>query len=164
MATRSSVHIELARAADCIELADLSRVAIEYGLKWRWKPSRILELIRSPNCSVIMAKTSAGKIAGFAAMEFQELHGHLSLLATRSEYRRQGIGRQLLDWLEGSARIAGLSYIGLEVRQGNAGAIRFYELAGYETQVVKHGYYEGKENALRMSHQLISAEFAAKRP
>lgn len=97
-------------------------------------------------------------------MEFHELHGYLSLLAIRGHYRRKGIARQLLSWLEDSSRVAGLSYISLEVREGNAGAIKFYEQAGYETQVVKHGYYEGRENALRMSHQLISADIAAKRP
>lgn len=164
MATRSSVSIELARSTDCVELAELSRASIEYGLRWRWKPSKILDLIHSPDCTVIVAKTASGRIAGFAAMVFYESYGHLNLLATQYQLRRQGVGRGLLAWLEQSARIAGLSYISLEVRERNAGAIRFYEQEGYQIQVVRHGYYEGKENALRMSHQLMSAEFAAKRP
>ena len=164
MATRSEITIELARATDCIELAELSRVAIEYGLRWRWKPSRILGLIRGADSSVIVARDFKGQIAGFAAMEFYESHGHLSLLATQYAYRRQGIARELINWLEQSAQVAGLTYVGLEVREKNAGAIRFYEQAGYEVQVVKHGYYDGKENALRMSHQLMTAEDAARRP
>ena len=156
--------IELARPADCIELADLSRKAIEYGLRWRWKPSRLLELIRHKDSSVIIARDRSGALAGFASMEFHELHGHINLLATELRYRRQGIGQRLIEWLESSARVAGLNYVTLEVRQQNAGAVKFYEAAGYAIQVLKSGYYDGKEDAYRMSHQLIAADVAARRP
>ena len=164
MATRATIAIELAKPADCIELADLSRVAIEYDLRWRWKPSRILGLIRHKDCSVIVARTSDNELAGFAAMEFHELHGHLSLLATPQRFRGQGIGLQLLEWLEASARIAALNYIALEVRQKNSGAVKFYEKAGYQIQVLKQGYYDGLEDAYRMSHELISADVSVRRP
>lgn len=164
MATRATVAIELAKPADCIELADLSRVAIEYGLRWRWKPSRILSLIQHKDCSVIVARAPGNELAGFAAMEFHELHGHLCLLATPLRFRRQGIALQLLEWLEASARIAALNYIALEVRQKNAGAVKFYETAGYQIQVLKQGYYDGQEDAYRMSHELISSDVSVRRP
>jgi ribosomal-protein-alanine N-acetyltransferase len=139
-------------------------MAIEYGLRWRWKPSRVLGLIQHKDSSVIVARDGSGSLAGFAAMEFHELHGHINLLATQLRYRRQGIGQRLIEWLESSARIAGLNYVTLEVRQQNAGAVEFYEAAGYTIQVLKSGYYDGKEDAYRMSHQLIAADVAARRP
>ena len=164
MATRAAIAIELARPADCIELAGLSRVAIEYGLRWRWKPARILSLIQHQDCSVIVARTPDNELAGFAAMEFHELHGHLCLLATPLRFRRQGIGLQLLEWLEASARIAALNYITLEVREQNASAVKFYETAGYQIEVLKPGYYDGLEDAYRMSHELIRADVSVRRP
>ncbi|MFT5563116.1 MAG: ribosomal protein S18 acetylase RimI-like enzyme [Candidatus Azotimanducaceae bacterium] len=164
MATRTTIAIELAKPADCIELADLSRVAIEYGLRWRWKPSRILNMIRHKDCSVIVARTPDNEVAGFAAMEFHELHGYLCLLATPLRFRRQGVGLQLLEWLEASARIAALNYIALEVREKNTSAVRFYETAGYQIQVLKPDYYDGQEDAYRMSHELISADVSVRRP
>lgn len=113
---------------------------------------------------MIVARTSDNELAGFAAMEFHELHGHLCLLATPLRFRRQGIGVQLLEWLEASARVAALNYIALEVRLKNTGAVKFYETAGYEIQVLKQGYYDGREDAYRMSHELIRADVSARRP
>tara|TARA_R110002073_G_scaffold25378_7_gene84184 strand:- start:2141 stop:2650 length:510 start_codon:yes stop_codon:yes gene_type:complete len=161
---KSNIEVTLALPVDCIELADLSRTAIEYGLNWRWKPSRILGLIRDKDSSVIVARTGSGELAGFAAMEFHQLHGHINLLATQLRFRRQGIGRQLIEWLEASARVAALNYLTLEVRSQNAGAVKFYEENGYTIQLLKSGYYEGREDAYRMSHELIAADVAARRP
>lgn len=160
----TEIDIQLARSSDCLELAELSRVAVEYGLRWRWKPSRILALIRSPEASVIVARNKASELLGFAAMEFKETYAHLVLLATVSRFRRQYVGTELLTWLQTSAVVAGLEYVSLEVRVKNDGAVKFYEGQGYSIEKVKPGYYEGKEDAYRMRHDLIDRKFAARRP
>jgi ribosomal-protein-alanine N-acetyltransferase len=157
------LDIFLAKQSDCLEIADMSRTLIEHGLRWRWKPSRILQLICHPDCVVIAAKDRSG-ITGFAAMEFHEVHGHLNLLAVRPSERRLGIGRQLLSWLETSAGVAGLNYISLQVRSSNAGAIGFYQRAGYEINQLEKGYYNKVEDAYHMTHELISRDFAVQRP
>ena len=158
-------EIVLARAIDCVALANLSRIAIEHGLRWRWKPSRLLAVIRDPECAVIVArKPTCESLMGFAAMEFKQTHGHLSLLAADHVYRRQGVGTRLLTWLERSAAFAGLDYICLEVREQNQEAIRFYENHGYVIERAIAGYYDGREDAYRMRHDLIDPEIAVKRP
>ena len=53
-------------------------------------------------------------------------------LAVAEEYRRRGIGTELLGHAHTRAREAGASTIGLEVLIGNTAAIRFYENAGYK--------------------------------
>ena len=156
--------ITLARSADCLELGELSRVAIEYGLRWRWKPSRILAMIKSPDASVIVARSADAELHGFAAMEFKQTHAHLVLLATVARFRRQQIGTQLLAWLQESATIAGLDYISLEVRLENSAAVKFYERHGYAIESVKTGYYDGQEDAYRMRLDLIDRQQAARRP
>lgn len=160
----SSPEIALARPTDCIELAELSRVAIEYDLRWRWKPSKILALIRDKESTVIVARNEAGDLVGFAAMEFKATRAHLILLASVARFRRQGVATKLLRWLEESAVIAGMDYISLEVRLNNQGAVKFYEAHGYSVEILKNGYYEGVEDAYRMRRDLIERDIAVRRP
>ena len=87
-------------------------------------------------------------------MEFYAIHAHLNLLAVQPGYQRQGIGRQLLDWLEASARTAGIFKINLELRATNDRARSFYEKLGYRDAGLKTAYYDGREDALRMTHDL----------
>ncbi len=161
---KTESNIYLARSADCLELAELSRVAVEYGLRWRWKPSRILSLIRNSESCVVVARSEDASLQGFAAMEFKETYAHLILLATVSRFRRQHIGQGLLKWLEESAQVAGMDHISLEVRTQNSNAVRFYEHLGYSIEQVKTGYYEGKEDAYRMRRDLIDRNFSKRRP
>jgi ribosomal-protein-alanine N-acetyltransferase len=160
----SEFDISLARKTDCIELAELSRVAIEYGLRWRWKPSKVLELIKGPESCVIVARAPSGELMGFAAMDFMATHAHLILLATVARYRRQQVGSRLLNWLEDSASVAGVEYVSLEVRQENGSAVAFYEHHGYSIEKIKSGYYQGSEDAYRMRRDLIDHQVAKRRP
>jgi ribosomal-protein-alanine N-acetyltransferase len=160
----SAWQISLARPDDCLELAELSRVAIEYNLRWRWKPSRILKVIRDVDCSVIVCRDKSGELLGFAAMEFKEIRAYLNLLATAARFRRQGIASALLKWLESSAGVAGIEAVSLEVRSGNQAAVKFYESHGYIIERMQTGYYDGREDAYRMRHDLMDQTVAMKRP
>lgn len=158
-----TIELVLARPADALTLAQMSRDLIERGLDWTWKPSRVLAMIRHPDCVVLAAKTRI-ELAGFAIMEFREEHAHLNLLAVKPGRRRAGIGRALIEWLEESARVAGIANIYLEVRSDNSEAKQFYESLGYRPGKIVEGYYQGKVNALTMVHQLMAPEIASQRP
>ena len=145
--------ITLARLADAREIAEMSRDLVEPGLTWAWTPARIRHFISTRDTSVIVMRRGI-RIAAFALMNFGEETAHLTLLAVRPAYRRQGLGRQLVDWLEQSAMTAGIFRINLELRAGNAGALAFYDRLGFEQLGVEPGYYQGKEAALRMSRNL----------
>jgi ribosomal-protein-alanine N-acetyltransferase len=94
------------------------------------------------------------KIAGFAIMHFGDQVAHLNLLAVGTEHRRQGLGRQLIDWLSASAIEAGVFRIDLELRETNGAARAFYQRLGFQSLDVVQGYYQGREPALRMSRRL----------
>jgi ribosomal-protein-alanine N-acetyltransferase len=151
--TNSKLSLRLARPADAAIIANLSRDFIEYGLRWRWTAVRVAASIREPDVNVLVACCDA-HIAGFAIMRYGEDDAHLDLLAVAPPYRRTGIGRQLLEWLEKCAVVAGIFTVALEVRAGNEGAQRFYERLGYRTLAQLPGYYQGVEAALRMSRDL----------
>ena len=141
----------------------MSRDEIEQGLQWRWRPEAIRAMIRERESSVIvvrlktpLADAPPGTLVGFAAMRFGYETAHLNLLAVDPRCRRQGLGREMLDWLELSARTAGLARIDLEVRARNGGAQTFYRDAGFAAGKTVPGYYQGQEAALRM-HKWLDA-------
>jgi ribosomal-protein-alanine N-acetyltransferase len=149
----SELSLRLARPADATTIANLSRDLIEYGLRWRWTPMRVAASIRAPNVNVLVARIHEN-IAGFAIMRYGDDDAHLDLLAVAPPFRRAGVGRQLLEWLEKCAVVAGIFSVALEVRAGNEGAQLFYQRMGYRTLVHLPGYYQGIEAALRMGRDL----------
>jgi ribosomal-protein-alanine N-acetyltransferase len=151
--TSSELSLRLARPAEAATIANLSRDLIENGLRWRWTPMRVAASIRATDVNVLVACIREN-IAGFAIMRYGDDDAHLDLLAVAPRYRRAGIGRRLLDWLERCAFVAGICTITLEVRAGNQGARLFYERMGYRPLVNLPGYYQGIEAALRMGRDL----------
>lgn len=151
--TSYELSLGLARPSQASTIASLSRDLIEYGLQWRWTPERVAASIRAPDVNVLAACIN-DNIAGFAIMRYGGDDAHLDLLAVAPPYRRSGIGRQLLEWLEKCAVVAGIFTVALEVRAGNQGAQLFYERMGYRRVNDLPGYYQGIEAALRMGRDL----------
>jgi ribosomal-protein-alanine N-acetyltransferase len=175
--------LALADAADAREIAEMSRDLIEQGLTWSWTPARVQHFITGTESSVVVARRerrgdtaggdewrgdaprmaaprgdarrmAAPRIAAFAIMHFGDEVAHLNLLAVAPEHRRQGLGRQLMDWLTTTAIEAGVFRINLELRTQNGSARAFYEKLGFDELGVVQGYYQGREAALRMSRRL----------
>jgi len=149
----SEFTLSLAKVGDAAAIASMSRELIEYGLNWRWTEQRVAASIHAPQTNVVVARID-GRVIGFAIMKYGDRVAHLNLFAVTPEYRRAGVGRQLLEWLERCAAVAGNLAISLEVRAANTGAQRFYESMGYRTLVRLPGYYQGSEAALRMGRRL----------
>ena len=143
----------IARYPVALEIAEMSRDLIEHGLSWSWTPARVRRAILGRDCCVLIARRER-KIAGFAIMHFGDEVAHLNLLAVSTDHRRQGLGRQLIDWLSVSAVEAGVFRIDLELRETNMGARAFYLRLGFQSLDVVQGYYQGREPALRMSRRL----------
>jgi ribosomal-protein-alanine N-acetyltransferase len=145
--------LSLARAADAREIAEMSRDLIEQGLTWSWTPARVQHFISGSESSVVVVRRER-RIAAFAIMHFGDDVAHLNLLAVAPDHRRQGLGRQLMDWLTATAVEAGVFRIDLELRTHNEPAREFYERLGFDRLGVVQGYYQGRESALRMSRRL----------
>jgi ribosomal-protein-alanine N-acetyltransferase len=150
---KQEVEFKLARMRDAQQIACLSRDLVEQGLRWSWTPKRVAAHIRNPESNVLTAWIEE-QLAGFAIMQFHDEHAHLNLLAVDPSWRRFGIGRQLLEWLEETALVGGIFTITLEVRAGNAGARTFYRALGYQAIDSLPGYYGGRETAIRMARDL----------
>jgi len=91
---------------------------------------------------------------GFAIMRYADESAHLNLLAVTPAYRRRGLGRALIAWLEETALTAGTFAVSLELRAGNTSARAFYAALGYQEGAEIPGYYQGLESAVRMTRDV----------
>jgi len=144
-----SVDLVLANPADALAVAEMSRDLIETGLGWSWSRQRVARAISDPETLVLTAR-HRGRVVGFGIMEFGEEKSHLSLLAVKPAYQREGLGTRVFGWLKESALTAGIALIKLEFRANNLVAQQFYRSLGFETTGKTVGYYRGRETALRM--------------
>lgn len=142
-----------AKMGDAPGIANLSRIFIEPGLPWRWTPRRVAAHMRQRENLVVTAKDGR-ELVGFAMAQFHTETVHLALIGVVGTHQRRGIGRQLLAWVEDSAIVAGLFKIHLEVRSGNQEARRFYAAQGYSELGSVPGYYNGIEDAIKLSRDL----------
>lgn len=145
--------LELAREGEAARIALLSRNLIEHGLPWAWTPGRVRRCIQARDYVVLVARLPR-QICGFAVMQYLQRHAHLCLLGVPPDFRRMGIGRNLLTWLEKTARTAGIFQVILEVREINQAAVVFYEKHGYSQTRLLPSYYAPTENAVRMQRDL----------
>ena len=152
----SEIALAPARPRDARAIALASREWIESGLSWRYTPRRVAELIAHPDVLVLVARAPS-RLVAFAALEldFQEHRAHLVLLAVEPEGRRQGIGSALLAWMEPIVRLGGIEWISLEVRATMLEARAFYRAHGYVELGSQPGYYDGREDAIRMERAVL---------
>ena len=150
----SSPVLRLASNADAQAIALMSRDLIEAGLSgWSWDPRRVARSIQARD-TIVAVSAVENHLIGFAIMNFGDTQAHLSLLAVQPLYQRCGIGRQIMNWLDEAALVAGIVTVNLELRANNFAARDFYRALGYTEAAYIPGYYRGVETALRMSRDI----------
>jgi [ribosomal protein S18]-alanine N-acetyltransferase len=75
---------------------------------------------------------------------------HVLTLATMNSFRRQGVGRALLEVGLEEARRRSTRLVLLEVRRSNEAAIQLYRKFGFEKTGVRTRYYADGEDAVEM--------------
>ena len=83
-----------------------------------------------------------GRVAGYGGMSGAAGEYYIDNIAVAEEYRRQGIGRQIMSYLVGWAGKHGGLFVSLEVRPSNAPAIALYESLGFKRAGLRRGFYE----------------------
>ncbi len=145
--------IEFANLSDVIEIGELSKKYIEYDLGWYYTPENLKKLIKNKVKNVVVARKGK-KLVGFGIMTYQEEQANLDLLAVKLFYRRRGIGKQIVKWLEEVALTAGIFNVFVQVRAINGGAIKFYKKLGFQIIDEKSGYYRRQETGVIMSKNI----------
>jgi ribosomal-protein-alanine N-acetyltransferase len=93
-----------------------------------------------------------GGVAGYIGV--QEICGeaYITNVAVFENYRKKGIGRELIRAACDGAKGRGCEFITLEVRESNSSAIALYESEGFEVAGIRKNFYsDPTENALIMT-------------
>lgn len=84
---------------------------------------------------------------------------HIATIATHPDYRRQGIGRQLLSHALSRALDEGAQSSFLEVRESNLAAQEMYRQFGYQATGRRKRYYrDNDEDAILMTLESLSRD------
>ena len=94
-------------------------------------------------------------VAGYVGSQSVLDEADMMNIAVHPDYRRQGIGRDLVLALAEALQKKGIRGLMLEVRQSNAPAIALYEQLGFQQVGMRPNYYRNpKENALILRKEL----------
>jgi ribosomal protein S18 acetylase RimI-like enzyme len=101
-------------------------------------------LVQAQNAATWVAEDD-GSLAGFAIVEWtqaiHEVSAYIQTIEVLPQMRGQGVGRELLKHMEGSAQVVGASAIWLHVDVENWAAIRLYETYDFERAGKEESYY-----------------------
>ncbi len=127
---------------DQMKLEDLDQImAIEnvcFPTAW---PRRVFEMELKSSRSFTRVSRMLDTVVGYAVAWTVYDEGHILNIAVHPEFRRMGIGEDLmtdcLDYFSGRHA----KYALLEVRISNEGAMKLYEKLGFKSIGIRRGYY-----------------------
>jgi ribosomal-protein-alanine N-acetyltransferase len=124
-----------------------------------WSRSMLAAELQKSSSLALGAYDELDELVGYAIVSRYVDAWHVMNVAVAPTFRRRGIAKALLERLfEVTASDPRRGYT-LEVRVSNLGAIRLYELLGFESRGVRRGYYtDNREDALIMWREPVSAE------
>lgn len=157
---RNDVSISRMTEHDLLEVVEIEENS---GLsRWGWaayyaelqgRHSKLMFVARINNPE---PRRGVNSLAGYivARMGADELH--INNVAVRDEYRRRGIGQDLLDRIMEQGRRLRTPVAFLELRAGNSAALALYEKCGFKVTARRRNYYSDPvEDALVMAIELL---------
>lgn len=115
-------------------------------------PIELLTMLQSLYPELFLVAEHDGRVVGYVSGLIRtDGSGHIVSLCVDPEYRRKGIGRQLMIEIEDlMKKLFNVCIYRLEVRVSNSIAIQLYESIGYRIQARMSRYYSNGEDAYLM--------------
>jgi ribosomal-protein-alanine N-acetyltransferase len=142
-ASASDLRLTNGASADLDEVVAIMNAAFDERFGEAWTRSQCAGILPMPGVRLKVARLDSGQAAGFSLHRTIADEAELLLLAVAPQYRRQGIGRMLLDQFMDHALNSGVSRVHLEVREGNP-AVIMYRAAGFSVAGRRRKYYRGR--------------------
>ena len=113
-----------------------------------WSENSIAQELTNP-LSFWLAAVEDGKVAGYIGSQTVMGETDMMNVAVHPDFRRRGVGQNLILSLVEAMRARQSHSLTLEVRASNTPAIRLYEKLGFSQVGKRSGYYRNpKEDAL----------------
>lgn len=137
------MEIRLMCEADIPQLAELEKLCFSDP----WSVSAFTYELKNP-LSLWLVAAQQDKVLGYVGSQTVMDESDMMNIAVAAEYRRQGIGGQLVKELIGQLAERGSKSLSLEVRVSNESAIALYKKLGFQQVGRRPGYYRNpKEDA-----------------
>jgi ribosomal-protein-alanine N-acetyltransferase len=150
------VHIRWMIRRDMAEVLRTEQESFEYS----WTEEDFLKCLRQRNCIGMVAELG-DKVVGFMIYELHKSKLHVLNFAVHPEYRRLGVGRQMVAKLIGKLSSHRRTKITLAVRETNLAAQLFFKRLDFRAIKVLRGYYDDSgEDAFMMQFRVGAADDA----
>ncbi len=157
---QTRVHIRWMIRRDMPEVLAIEHANFEYP----WCEEEFLRVLRQRNCIGMVAEHGE-RIVGFMIYELHRNKIHVLDFATHADYRRRGIGRQMISKLVGKLSTQRRNRIALYVRETNLSAQLFFRILGFRaTEVVREHFVDTGEDAYSMHYHLDESMIEEERP
>lgn len=119
-----------------------------------WSFDILEEELECSNSYVIVARDINNTIVGFAGIKVILDEADIMNIVVKKDFRNNGIGSLLLDYLISYSKSINLKTITLEVNEINIPAIKLYEKFDFEKLGIRKKYYNGENDAIIMSKKI----------
>lgn len=134
---------------DMNEVLEIENRSFEFA----WSEEDFIRCLRQRNCIGMVAEHD-DRVVGCMIYELHKSRLHILNFAVDPRYRRQGVGRQMVQKLVGKLSPLRRTRILLEVRETNLAAQLFFRTQGFRAVSVLRSYYDDTpEDAYLMQYR-----------
>lgn len=149
-----SVQVRWMIRRDMSEVLKVEKESFEFP----WNEEDFLCCLRQRNCIGMVAEYE-GRVIGFMIYELFQFRMHIMTFAVASQYRRCGVGSQMIEKLINKLSQQRRTSITLEIRETNLPAQLFFQKQRFLATSVLRDYYEDTaEDAYAMEYLLVEEE------
>jgi len=139
------------------DMADALEIETD-GFEFPWSEDDFIRCLRQRNCIGMVAEQE-DRVVGFMIYELHKTRLHLLNLAVSKDYRRRGVGAQMLAKLTAKLSTQRRTRILLEVRETNLPAQVFFRAQGFRAVSVLRDFYDDTtEDAYLMQYRYRPVE------
>ncbi len=148
------VHIRWMIRRDMADVLDIENDGFEFP----WSEDDFIRCLRQRNCIGMVAEQE-DRVVGFMIYELHKSRLHLLNLAVSKDYRRRGVGAQMMAKLTAKLSTQRRTRILLEVRETNLSAQVFFRALGFRAVSVLRDFYDDTtEDAYLMQYRYRPVE------
>ena len=146
---QARIHIRWMIRRDMPEVLDIEAESFEFS----WSEEDFIRCLRQRNCIGMVAEHGE-RVVGFMIYELHRTRLHVLNFAVAAEFRRRGVGAQMMQKLVGKLSSGRRTRILLEVRETNLAAQLFFRNQSFRAVSVLRDFYEDTtEDAYLMQYR-----------
>lgn len=130
----------------------------EHSFTFAWSEDDFVRCLRQRNC-IGMVATNDDEVVGFMVYELHPTRIHLINFAVSPQWRRHGVGHQMVEKLKGKLSQHRRTTLDAVVREGNVPAQLFFKAMNFRAVSLLRGYYvDSSDDAYHFQYSIRPAK------